>query len=216
MAQGLTHLFDLLRQLGEYSPLLSIESDTFLDIVHELMALVPRPPNTSVNAFLSQNLKEAYGSQLSTKKSFLSWLIVRCRLPVMVIPLLVVVTLLSSSEENRNASDKIPTMAPTATLQKQMSSICGTQLDSFLLQHLDETYNITTMDQNIRFIVDNRASASAGGGVCSTADEEPSLIGGKRIREPNATNTSKQTICTQWLKQSFLPDCRICWHSVLQ
>jgi len=96
------------------------------------------------------------------------------------------------------------------------SSICGTQLDSFLLQHLDETYNITTMDQNIRFIVDNRASASAGGGVCSTADEEPSLIGGKRIREPNATNTSKQTICTQWLKQSFLPDCRICWHSVLQ
>jgi len=89
----------------------------------------------------------------------------------------------------------------------------GTPVESFLLQHLGEAYVISTLDQNVRFILDSRPSSSTAGG----GGGESFQVGNKRPRELGAPEkTAKGKIFSAWLSSSPLPQCNVCWNHVLQ
>jgi len=139
-ARGLTHFFEVLRRLGEYSPLLCMDSDPFLDIVHEHMSHVARSFDI----------------------------------------------------------DTIAARCPP-----------GSSLDSFLLENLEEAFNISVRDDNIQFVLHNPTTkAPRGGGAPS--------VGVKRAGDVVPNRPRKASDYTRWLGQSPLPDCRVCWNSVLQ
>ena len=92
----------------------------------------------------------------------------------------------------------------------------GTDLNLHIARQLDAYLHINRRDEEIEYILanHNRSSSAGGGGLSATVDA--SSVGNKRIREPKVTDSSKQSEYSRWFARSPLPDCKICWHSVLQ